>query len=371
MLFILGGMALCGIIAFRIVVSIKYSGMRYNWFSFRREGFDFGLDKHDVLLLRNIAYESRVPDFSMMYSSTRTLDNAIIRSVERVRGSEASDETKHANIERIFLLRNKMDNIITSRRKPITLTSQIRRNQPLDLRFEKIGTYQSYFMESTEQCFAVAMPKEALDVQDFTWEGKKVRVKFYVPNDAEYTLMSRVLDQAPGGEDSDGQETDGHITIEHTDRITRTQKRVFRRNTVSIAASMYTIKVTEEGNKRKITVSTQAPMSGTIVNLSAGGLSLRTTSSIKENVFLKLDFSLDFESTDVAIARVLAITAIPNTNERLLHMRFERISRKTRNNIFEYIYRNSEDKKDIAGKVLPPSRGNAYTPSTLPKERDT
>ena len=77
---ILGGVAVAGIVAYQIIIALKYKGMRYNWFTFKHEGFSYGLEKPDILLLRDIAFENRVPDFMMMYSSQRTLDTSVIRA---------------------------------------------------------------------------------------------------------------------------------------------------------------------------------------------------------------------------------------------------------------------------------------------------
>ncbi len=354
---ILGAVAVVGMIAYQIVIAIKYKGMRYNWFAFKHEGLSYGLEKPDILLLRDIAFENRVPDFMMMYSSARTLDTTVIRSVERVKNSELTDEEKHVAIERIFLLRNKMDGIIASRRQTVSHSNQIRANQPVELTFERIGSYQTYVLETTPKFFAAAMPMEALDVQDFTWEGKKVRVKFHVSNDAEYSFISKVLDQTMGSGIT------GHINIEHSNRITRTQKRIFRRNAVSIAVSMFSLRVTGEGASRKVSIANTIPFSGTIVNLSAGGVAVRAGGLLRENTLVKLDFSLDFENTEVAIGRVLACTGIPNSTERMLHIRFERISRKTRNNIFEYVYRDADEKKNFAPKtIIPTANGILLSP---------
>ena len=247
-------------------------------------------------------------------------------------------------------LNSRPDNIIATRKQAITHSNKFRVNQPIELTFERIGAYQTYVLETTEKFFAAAMPAEALNVQDFTWEGKKVRVKFRVSNDAEYSFMSRVLDQTLGSGIT------GHLNIEHTNRLVRVQKRIFRRNPVSIAVSLFTLRVTGEGANRKISVASTIPFSGTITNLSAGGVAIKAGGALRESSMVKLDFSLDFENTEVAIGRVLACTAIPNSTERMLHVRFERISRKTRNNIFEYIYRENDEKKVYAPKTIIPTR---------------
>lgn len=354
---VLGGIAVAGMIAYQIIIAIKYKGMRYNWFSFKHEGFSYGLEKPDILLLRDIAFENRVSDFMLMYSSVRTLDSAVIRSVERVKNSDMTDEEKHTAIERIFLLRNKMDSIQAGRKQPVTHSNQIRTNQPIELMFERIGIYQTYVLETTPKFFAAAMPVEALDVQDYTWEGKKVRVKFHVSNDAEYIFMSKVIDQTMGSGIT------GHLNIGHTNRISRVQKRIFRRNVVSIAVSMFSLRITGEGTSRKVSIANTIPFSGTIVNLSAGGVAIKASGILRENTLVKLDFSLDFENTEVAIGRVLACTNIPNSTERMLHIRFERISRKTRNNVFEYIYREADEKKNFAPKtIIPTGEGLLLSP---------
>lgn len=355
---ILGAIAVIGMLAYQIIVALKYKGMRYNWFAFKREGFSYGLEKPDILLLRDIAFESRVPDFIMMYSSVRTLDGSVIRSVERIKNSELSDEQKHVAIERIFLLRNKMDGIIASRRHAISHSSQLRVNQPIELTFERIGTYQTHVVGTAEKFFAAAMPTEALDVQDFSWKGKKVRVKFHVSDDAEYSFVSKVLDQSMESGIS------GHLNIAHSARISRTQKRTFRRNAVSIAVSMYSLRITGEGASRKVSIASSIPLNGTIINLSAGGVAVRANGFLRENTLVKLDFSLDFENTDVAIGRVLSCSGIPESNERMLHLRFERVSKKTRNNIFEYIYREANEKKSFAPQtIIPTASGIALTPT--------
>jgi c-di-GMP-binding flagellar brake protein YcgR len=332
---IAAGLLLAAAIGWKIFLSTRYRGMQYNWFSFKKEGFAFGLNKPEILLLRDIAYAGRASNFNALYTSMRALDGCILRNIETIKNTRLSEEDKHTRIENIFLLRNRIDNIIASRKQSIDSTMKLKPTQLLVLTFERVGSYPSQVLDNNPNHFAVEIPPNTLNMEEFSWKGKKVQVRFSISNDAEYNLVSRVLDQATTA-------STGLLHIAHSNRMIRTQKRIYRRNPSSIPVSIFTLKLASEGTNRKITVANPTPFSGTIVNISAGGVAIRVGGFLKENTLVKLDFSLDFEATDIAVGRVLSFTPIPASAEKMLHVKFERISKKTRNRIFEYIYRDEK-----------------------------
>jgi len=341
-----------GALIYQAIIMSKYKGMHFNWFSFKKEGLNLGITKPEIKLLRDMAYNSRLSHFNSIYSSIKALDRCVIKSVHILHESELPEAEKHSKIEEIFLLRNKMDNIFLSRKQTLSSSEKLQSNQNIDLFFERIGTFKSKIIENSPEHLVVMIPIEALDNVEFTWKGKKVQCSFGKANDAEYTFASKVVEQNPGG-------NVGLLHIAHTNKMVRQQKRIFRRNPSNISVNIYTLSISSTGGSKKISVASPTPFNGVISNISGGGVAIRAGGTLAINTLIKLDFSLDFKETDIAIARVLAFSSIPNSADKILHTKFERISKKTRNRIFEYIYTNEQQNEE-----------NKYKPKTFVPSKD-
>lgn len=344
---ILGGIALAGALVYQILFMLRYRGMHYNWFSFKREGQEVGLEKDEIVLLRNLAFDNRLSNLHSIYTSQRTLDRCVMKSVERLKNSNLKQQEKDKQIEDVFLLRNKLDNVFIAKKKQVESTRKLKTGQPVTINFEKIGDYNTQVLDNTEKFLTVEMPLDSLDMQEFSWKGKKATVKFSVNNDAEYSFTSKVADQSASA-------ATGVIYLHHCDKLTRQQKRVFKRNQSSIPVNIYTLAISNAGGKRKIKMANSTPFSGVINNISAGGVAIQVGGILRDNTLVKLDFSLDYTNTDIAIGRVLTHSNKTGSPDKILHIKFERINKNTRNRIFEYIYAGEAKETDYAPKTIQP-----------------
>jgi len=193
-------------------------------------------------------------------------------------------------------------------------------------------------------------------VKDFSWKNKKVQVTFRISNDAEYSTISRVIDKVPHGNTP-------CLNIAHNNRLTRVQKRIYRRDNVDISVHIFALRIDVKKGKRKLVLANPKPFNGKITNISAGGLAIKAGGILKENSLVKLDFSMDLTNTDAAVGRVMTYSSIPNTNDKMLHIKFEKLSIKTRNRIFEYIYQGKKVDKKVFGPktIIPPKSGLTIT----------
>ncbi len=330
---------------------MRYKGMSYSWLTFRKQGFKWGLSKEEIRLLKNMAFNSRLRNFNSIYTSEKMLDSSVVKSVNILKGQNISEEYKNSHIEELFLLRSKIDNIKASIKNLIHSTRKLQIGQEIDLTFARIGTFNSIIAENSPESFAAQIPAEALDNVEFTWKGKRVDIAFMVNSDAEYKATTKVLEQNPHG-------NTGLLLIAHVDKLTRIQKRLYRRNSTNLAVDIFVLKATGTGNKRRIAIANDIPFSGMIRDISAGGVAIQAKGGLQDNTLVKISFSLDLDNTEVAIGRVLVCTNVTNSPEKMLHIKIERISKKTRNRIFEYIYiENKHANKDT------------YTPKTIiPKQ---
>lgn len=348
-----------GAVVFQVMFRGKYRGLHYNWFEFKNEGLELGFDKPEILQLRDLCLANRVPSFNAIYTSAKLVDSCVINQVQRLKEREMPEEQKHEIIERLFMLRNKLDIIHQTRKQAIGGTQRLPANLRLDLTFERIGTYPSQVMDNNPHHFACAMPPEAVNTQEFSFVGKKVKVVFSLSGDAEYELTTRVIDQAMTGGAM------GLLHLEHTAKLSRRQKRMWRRIDSNLTVDIFSLKVSGDGGGRKIQIANPVPFHGTIANISAGGVAIKAGGVLKEGSLVKLDFSLDFDNNDSAIARVLSYQPLPNTAEKMLHLKFERITRKTRNRVFEFIYHeNRENKTAWAPQTFNGKTGSVVLPAT-------
>lgn len=346
LLYLLGGFIVFMILV-RIGFAIKYRGMQYSWFSFKREGEKMGLVKKDIRMLRDIAYRNKLPYFNSIYTSLRILDDCIINVVQQIKETDLDPAEKHRQIEEIFLLRSKMDNIFSALKQNVTTSRKLPHKTKLRLDFEGIGQYDSLLAINNPESFAVVMPLDDINTDAFSWLKRKVRVAFNITDDAEYVMFTKVMDEA-------ATEKHGLLFLAHTNRIIRQQKRAFKRNDANISVDIYTLRIVNEGSKKKIKVGAKTNFNGLITNLSAGGVAIRAGGTLRENSLVKLEFSLDFKHDDTVIGRVIGNSAIPNSSDRMLHIKFERITKKTRNRIFEYIYHENREPDKYKPKVITP-----------------
>ncbi|MCK4906867.1 MAG: PilZ domain-containing protein [Spirochaetes bacterium] len=332
--------------------------IKYNWFEFKNLGMDYGLSKPEIKKLKNIGFESRVSNMNALYSSAKILDQAVINSVKNTELTEMDDGMKSSLIEEIFLIRNKIDLIHLSKQKKLSNTNKLLTGQKINLTFDKIGTYHSQILDTSEVYFAAEFPLEALNLQEFSWKGKKVKVNFSTSGDAEYFFFSKVLDQTPST-------SLGLLHISHTNKLVRVQKRLHRRINSNISVDIFILKLSSLGSSKRIVVANPTPFNGVISDISAGGVSIKAGGILKEKTLVKLDFSLDSDYFDSTIGSIVSHTTIPGSADKLLHIKFEKISKKMKNKIFQYIYENRalEEKNKYETKTIIPTQNGTIIPS--------
>ena len=155
----------------------------------------------------------------------------------------------------------------------------------------------------------------------------KIDITFNRENDAQYFFSSRVLQvnqRETGG-------TPGYIVVlQHSNKLYRTQKRHFIRLEISKPVIIYPNLL----DKKKPEPGLDTALSGTIIDISEGGVCIECVKPLPPGISIKLDFTLIVDYKGI-VAELVA------TNKKRdyyqLHLKFYGMEQELRDNIRKYI----------------------------------
>ena len=129
------------------------------------------------------------------------------------------------------------------------------------------------------------------------------------------------------------------LILQHSPRVTHTQKRRYRRREAACPAFFYPVMIadSEQRGSKQAVVETRRKTSGTLVDISAGGCAIRTFTPLAKGRLLKLAFNIR-RGHDVAVfGKVIQVHAV-RPRGGVMHIMFTNISRRNFNLIQEYVY---------------------------------
>ncbi|MCX8058685.1 MAG: PilZ domain-containing protein [Spirochaetes bacterium] len=231
------------------------------------------------------------------------------------------DKEKEKNI--CYNILNKLD-FIYSKTQPLTSTRGIPVGKKVRIFIKEYGYFYTEVILNVEGGLIVSKPPRE-DIKDWL---KPVTVFFFLDNDAGYSFNSTIEEEI----------SEKHLKglfIKHTDLLTRYQKRKFLRKEAQfyITYSFAYQKVSPD-NKTKIIIDT-AEYDGTVIDISAGGVSFETMKESKANQLIKLTIYMQRNNIN-AIGKIIRVTK--KNNKYIYYVKFIKISPQEQNLIHEYIF---------------------------------
>lgn len=155
----------------------------------------------------------------------------------------------------------------------------------------------------------------------------KIDVTFNRENDAQYFFTSRVLQV--NLRESNGNQ--GYIVVlQHSNKLYRTQKRHFVRLEVSKPVIIYP----NLNDKKFPEPELDTALSGTIIDISEGGVCIESSKPLTPDMSIKLDFTLVVDYKGI---ESLVVACHKKRNYYQLHIKFLFLEQDLRDNIRKYI----------------------------------
>ncbi|UCB46529.1 MAG: PilZ domain-containing protein [Spirochaetota bacterium] len=306
----------------------KKKAVGAGWHNFYQIAKTRNLSKNETEILKRLVATYGLSKPALIFTSTHILDSCIQRAVRKLGIQEIKGESKEDMINTYYRLRNK---VVRNRGvKGIATTKDIPVGAKLRVGVENYGTFPANVNRNVDEYLGIGVPIHPQGKM-VPWSKQKVKCSYWKDDDASYNFDTKVIDVIV--------ENEVHsICLKHTDKIVRVQKRRHPRKSMSLPVIYSRIKIIQEEGKKKAVVDRKDSHWGTILDISVGGCSIETQIPIDKNNYVKTQFDLREEYKIVAFGKVMRIERNPGRKTWIMHIKFTKIDKKHKNEIFAVLY---------------------------------
>ena len=305
---------------------------RYNIFTFRRVAASYGLDNEQRKLLESIFRINGVGDPVRVIRNPELLDRHFERAFKTIEKSAESDEEAQQKLAQLFSLRNALESApSTSSGSGITSTTQIAENTPAVLSVGK-DSYTIKVISAKGESLIMEFPRNPIGSSVKIAKGTKATISFFTNSSKVCSFDTRVL----------GTTNTTHgpaLELSHSNRPKPLVQRRFRRKELNVRCIFHLVFLdsTKTGRKQppKLAVDPRR-FTGTILDISAGGCSIKTSAPIQVGSRLKIEITYSDESMIAVLGQVLRTNR--SAGGTVIYIKFLKVPRRAFNNINALVF---------------------------------
>lgn len=315
-----------------------YQGSRrFSRWTLSRVAAAYGLGRDETDLLERIFRKAEVANPESTLSNTAVLDRIFKKSFKDIEIHAESESEAEMDKALLFSIRSTVEAVQSSTHK-FHSSRNLSRGIPLTCISASGEKYPSQVLSCTQDQLVIAMPRNAVGTPLRFTRGTKVSITFYSKSIQGYQFQTRVLGSVNVADDQG-------LVLQHVDTIQTLPSRRFRRKSVQLSCFFFQVTIEQRVVGRKVekkTIVDERRAMGTIMDISAGGCSIKTVSTIRTGEYVKIEFS------DIRASRLVALGRIVRTNRAgavggIMHIQFLKAPRKTLNAIYSMVYSYDQD----------------------------
>jgi c-di-GMP-binding flagellar brake protein YcgR len=311
---------------------------RFSIFQIHKVASTYGLDKDQTKLLEYVFKSDGVSNPEAVMQNTNSLDRHFKRAYKSIEKRGESDQEVQEFLYTLFSIRNIVEASQKNTNPAATSTKRLSENMTAVLSAGADKTFSVRIRSTKGDALVVECPKNAVGTPIRFPRGTSVKLSFFTKSSKGFSFTTQVLGTAstPQGP---------ILQLAHTGRSNAMAQRRFRRKEVFISCDFSLIHIQEQRVGRKIEkkmIVEPRPYQGTILDLSAGGCALKTSSVIPVGSRLKISF----ENSDGVILAALGQVMRTNRGAGLgiiMHIKFLKITRKSLNAINATVFGYDKD----------------------------
>jgi len=295
----------------------------FSGFAFNRLARNIGLDNEQIKMLNFVFRSDDVVDPEKSINTPALLDRHFRKAYRIIEQSSGSEQETQSRLFVLFSTRNILENSMIG---SISSTRQIKDDITLTLTYGKEKINVNVLSTKTE-LLTVEAPKTVLGSQIKIPKGTRLSVIFFTKNNKGFSFETRVAGYAT---------THGHpaMQLAHSNQLRYLSQRRFKRRQAVIACFMFLVYVEGGGKKQRLVVDKRR-LTGNIADISVGGCSIKTTTSVQVGARFKIEFTQG-ENSVAALGQVLRTNRTgANT---IIHVKFLKLSQKSMNIINAFVY---------------------------------
>ncbi|GBU28428.1 hypothetical protein R84B8_01987 [Treponema sp. R8-4-B8] len=300
----------------------------FSIFAFHRIARSLGLDHEQTKMLDYVFKTDQVVDPQRSIITPSLLDRHFRRAyrvLEQTHGHE--NETQH-KLGVLFSTRNIIENSVL---EGLTSTRQIKDDTKFTIVANK-ERIEVTVMSTKGENIEVETPKTVLGSQIKLQKGTKLNVLFFDKSNKGFSFETRVTGYTT---------RQGHPTMQiaHSNQLRFLSQRRFRRKQTAVPCSLFLVIVEGSGKKQRL-IADKRKLQGTIADISVGGCSIKTMTSIQVGARFKVEFLL----CDINLAALGQVLRTNRTGANtIIHMKFLKLTQKSMNVINSFVYEYSQE----------------------------
>jgi hypothetical protein len=308
---------------------------KFNTFTLHRIANSYGLDKDQTRLLEFVFRNDAVSDPERVMGNTTLLDKHFKRAYRTIEQNAETEEEAQQRLVRLFSLRNTIESAAGT--GSAVSTNQLAENTAAVLSTGK-ESYSVRVVSSKGAFVIVESPKNALGTPVRIPKGSKVTLSFFTKSSKGFAFDSRVVDttdtaHGPG------------LQLAHSGKAKPLVQRRYRRKQVTAGCVFYFVFVeTAKVGRKKVPklMVDKRRFVGTILDISIGGCSIKTSAPVQVGSRLKIDMDYSDDSTLTVLGQVLR-TNRTGAIGTIIHIKFIKVPRKAFNNINALVFGYDEE----------------------------
>jgi c-di-GMP-binding flagellar brake protein YcgR len=302
----------------------------FSVFAYRRIATASGLDKEQSRLLENIFRTNSVSDPEKLMNQPVLLDKYFKQAYKTIERNAETDAEAQERLARLFSLRNAIDAIPNDSSGGIGSTNRVAQNVPAVLSTGK-DSYTVRVISSSGETLVMEAPRNALGSPVKISKGTSVTISFFSKSSKGFSFESRVLRNidtlnGPG------------IELAHSGKPKALAQRRYRRKQAGIGCVFFLVFLddTKKKKQQKLVVDKRR-FSGTVLDISAGGCSIKTSAPIQVGSRLKIEISRSDDALIAVLGQVLR-TNRSGAIGTIVHIKFLKVPRRSFNSINTYVF---------------------------------
>jgi hypothetical protein len=287
----------------------------------RKLARSMGLDSAQFRMLSFVMKNDEVTEPEQVLHSPALLDRHFKSAYQAIIAGPAGDEVQQ-KLSALFATRNILESTAAGDGMGINSTRVLPENTPAVLMVRE-DSYPVRIVSSRDTHLLVENPVNAMGEFIAIDRNTPVTLSFYTKSTNGFSVKSTVSGtlKAPG----EGQV----LQVVHSDAITRLSLRRFRRRQIRTPVEFNLVRLEPGPGKREPRmVLDKRKETGVLLDISIGGCSIQTASSVSAGLRLRIGFT-------AAKQRVVALGEVLRTNESrsgtIMHIKFRKIPRQSLN----------------------------------------
>jgi len=304
---------------------------KYSVMVMHRIASNLGLDRDQAKMLEFVFRNDGVSDPERSLNSPSLLDRHFKRAYRSIERTAISEDEINTRLGILFATRNIIETSAGS--SSTTSTRQIPENAAAVLTIDDVN-YPIRVISSRGDSLVVEHPLNSSGEPLRLPRGSKASLSFFTKSSKGFSVESRVLGSA---DTADGPV----LQLVHSGQIKRLSNRRFRRRQIAISTAFYFVHTESTDNKKNTKmVVDKRRFTGSILDISIGGCSLKTVAPANAGQRLKIEFTREDNSIVAALGEVLRTNRMGAST--IVHVKFLKVPHRSLNKINAMVYEYSD-----------------------------